>query len=231
MLFRSWRGGGSRYLHTRPNTGDCDWVGTGGPTCLYESTSTNPNSDSLRAYYNETRWMRPDLERNNLFVFVNTTLDSGVEAYSEIGLYNSVAHQQLYGGTTLGAGGCGRTGTCTQPYLVPLSNYWLNQLVDSDGNKLVDSSQITNGLGLYKSRHRFDTPRGYESHRTTVRLLQGFRGSMGDWDWDTAIVISEAKSKQDNYGRQSMTLLDAALAKSTPDAYNNFLPKIGRAHV
>ena len=28
---------------------------------------------------------------------------------------------------------------------------------------------------------------------------------MGDWDWDTAIVLSEAKSKQDNYGRQSMT--------------------------
>ena len=45
---------------------------------------------------------------------------------------------------------------------------------------------------------------------------------MGDWDWDTAIVISEAKSKQDNYGRQSMTLLDAALAKSTSDAYNPF---------
>ena len=219
-----WRGGGNRYLHTRPNTGGCAWTGTGGPTCLYESTSTNPNSDSLRAYYNETRWMRPDLERNNLFVFVNTTLDSGVEAYTEMGLYNSVAHQQLYGGTTLGAGGCGRTGTCTQPFLIPLTNYWLNQLVDSDGNKLVNDSQITSGhgLGLYKSRHRFDTPRGYESHRTTVRLLQGFRGSMGDWDWDTAIVLSEAKSKQDNYGRQSMTLLDAALAKSTSDAYNPF---------
>ena len=145
-----WRGGGNRYLHTRPNTGGCAWTGTGGPTCLYESTSTNPNSDSLRAYYNETRWMRPDLERNNLFVFVNTEYDSGVEAYTEFGYYDSMAHQQLYGGTTLGAGGCGRTGTCTQPYLVPLSNYWLNQLVDSNGNKLVNDSQISNGLGLYK---------------------------------------------------------------------------------
>ena len=96
----------------------------------------------------------------------------------------------LYGGTTLGAGGCGRRYMYSTIFN-PLSNYWLNQLVDSDGNKLVDSSQITNGLGLYKSRHRFDTPRGYESHRTTVRLLQGFRGSMGDWDWDTAILISE----------------------------------------
>ena len=42
------------------------------------------------------------------------------------------------------------------------------------------------------------------------------------WDWDTAVLVSNAKSKQDNYGRQSMTLLDQALALSTPDAYNPF---------
>ena len=218
-----WRGGGNRYLHTRPDTGGCDWTGTGGPTCLYESTSTNPLS-ALRAEYNVTRWMRPDLERNNLFVFVNTELDSGVEAYTEFGYYDSMAHQQLFPGTTLGAGGCARTGTCTQPFLVPLTNYWLNQLVDSNGNKLVNDSQVTrgHGLGVYKARHRFDTPRGYYSNRTTLRLLQGWRGSRGNWDWDTAILWSNAKSKQENYGRQNMTLLDQALALSTPDAYNPF---------
>ena len=81
--------------------------------------------------------MSPDLERNNLFIFLNTELASGAEAYSEIGVYNSVATQQLYGGTTLGAGSCAKTGSCTQPLLVPLSNYWLNQLVDSSGTKYV----------------------------------------------------------------------------------------------
>ena len=216
-----WHGGGSRYIHTRPNTGGCAYTGTGGDTCLYLSTSTNP-STSLRAKYNETRWMRPDLKRENLFVFVNTELDSGIEAYTEIGYYHSFATQQLYGGTTLGAGSCAKTGSCTQPFLVPLSNYWLNQLVDSDGNKLVDSSQIKNGLGLWKSRHRFNAPRGYDSDRVTLRFLQGFRGSIGDWDWDTAILWSDAKSKQKNKNRQSMTLLNQALALSTPNAYNPF---------
>ena len=109
--------------------------------------------------------MRPDLKEKS-FVFVNTELDSGIEAYTEIGYYHSFATQQLYGGTTLGAGSCAKTGSCTQPFLVPLSNYWLNQLVDSDGNKLVDSSQIKNGLGLWKSRHRFNAPRGYDSDRS-----------------------------------------------------------------
>ena len=216
-----WHGGGSRYIHTRPNTGNCAYTGTGGDTCLYLSTSTNP-STSLRAKYNETRWMRPDLKRENLFVFVNTELDSGIEAYTEIGYYHSFATQQLYGGTTLGAGSCAKTGSCTQPLLVPLSNYWLNQLVDSSGNKLVDSSQIKNGLGLFKSRHRFDAPRGYDSDRVTLRFLQGFRGTIGDWDWDTAILWSDAKSKQKNKNRQSMTLLNQALALSTPNAYNPF---------
>ena len=216
-----WHGGGSRYLRVVPDTGSCTYTGAsnGNGTCVSTSTSS---SSAVRAQYNTTRWMRPDLERNNLFVFINTELDNGIEAYSEIGFYNSLATQQLYGGTTLGAGSCARTGSCTQPLLVPLSNYWLNQLVDSSGNKLVESSQITNGLGLFKARNRFDTPRGYDSHRTTLRLLQGLRGSMGDWDWDAAVLWSQAKSKQNNTGRQSLTLLNEALALSTPDAYNPF---------
>ena len=217
-----WYGGDGSYLHTRPNSGNCAYTGTGGDTCLYLSSSTNP-SGSLRAKYNETRWMRPDLQRENLFVFVNTELDNGIEAYSEIGYYHSFATQQLYGGTTLGAGGCAKTGSCTQPLLIPLSNYWLNQLVDSDGGKLVDNADlVSNGLGLWKSRHRFDAPRGYDSDRVTLRILQGFRGSFGDWDWDGAVLWSDAKSKQKNVNRQSMTLLNQALALSTPDAYNPF---------
>ena len=216
-----WHGGGSRYLRVVPDSGSCTYTGAsnGNGTCVSTSTSS---SSAVRAQYNTTRWMRPDLERNNLFVFINTELDNGIEAYSEIGFYNSLATQQLYGGTTLGAGSCARTGSCTQPLLVPLSNYWLNQLVDSSGNKLVGSSQITNGLGLFKARNRFDTPRGYDSHRTTLRLLQGLRGSMGDWDWDAAVLWSQAKSKQNNSGRQSLNLLNEALALSTPDAYNPF---------
>ena len=118
---------------------------------------------------------RKHLDRTNLYVFINSELDNGVEAYTEIGAYHSAAVQQIYPGTTLGAGGCAATGTCTQPYLVPLSNYWLNQLVDSSGRKFVDR-EVKNGLGVWKARHRFDTPRGYNSHRTTLRLVQGFRG-------------------------------------------------------
>ena len=216
-----WHGGGSSYLRVVPDTGSCTYTGAseGNGTCVSASSSS---TSAIRAQYNTTRWMRPDLERNNLFVFVNTELDSGVEAYSEIGVYHSLASQQLYGGTTLGSGSCAQTGSCTQPLLVPLSNYWLNELVDSSGDKLVDSGLIDNGLGLFKARNRFDTPRAYDSHRTTTRILQGFRGATNNWDWDTAVLWSQAKSKQNNTGRQSLTLLNEALALSTSDAYNPF---------
>lgn len=214
----------NEYWHSRPCGSSSLDYSAGSDMCLYNSSSTLPSSSNgapLRARYNEDRWMRSDLDRTNLYVFLNTQLDNGVEAYTEIGLYHSLAVQQIYPGTTLGAGGCAATGTCTQPFLVPLSNYWLNQLVDSSGNKFVDK-EVKNGLGVWKSRHRFDTPRGYNSHRTSLRFVQGFRGRTGNWDWDTAVVWSQAKSKQNNTGRQQMSLLDASLAKSTPDAYNPF---------
>ena len=56
--------------------------------------------------------MRSDLERHNLFVFINTELDNGIEAYSEIGIYNSEAGQNVFPGTTLGAGSCAKAGSC-----------------------------------------------------------------------------------------------------------------------
>lgn len=219
---------GSNLFTTFPSTDprcsstskDDLYTGTGGDTCVVDYYTSGSGWDPYRAKYNETRWMRPELERNNLFVFVNTELDSGIEAYSEIGMYNSLATQQLFAGTTLGAGSCGKTGSCTQPFLIPASNYWLNQLVNGNGEKFVDAENV--GLGLWKARHRFNTPRGYDSHRTTLRFLQGFRGSTGNWDWDTAILWSQAKSKQNNTGRQSMTLLNQSLALSTSDAYNPF---------
>ena len=54
---------------------------------------------------------------------------------------------------------------------------------------------------------RFNTPRSWDSTRETWRIVQGFRGTYGDWDWDAGLVASKASSEMDNHGRQSMTLL------------------------
>ena len=183
--------------------------------CLYDSSSIRAES---RASYGQTYDKRGPLLRNNLVMFYNTTLDNGVEAYSEVSYYKSDSSKQLYGGAPLGMGSSSKNGGNTQPILVPSTNYWLNQLQRPNGDLFVDKE----GDQLWFRYFRFNTPRSWDSTRETWRIVQGFRGTYGDWDWDAGLVASKASSEMDNHGRQSMTLLNEALADSTPNAYNPF---------
>ena len=188
--------------------------------CLYDSSSIR---DYARLAYGTTYDKRGPLLRNNLVMFYNTTLDNGVEAYSELSYYKSDSSKQLYGGAPLGMGSSAKNGGNTQPILVPSTNYWLNQLQRPNGDLFVDKE----GDELWFRRFRFSTPRSWDSTRETWRVVQGFRGEWNNWDWDSGIVVSKATSEMDNHGRQSMTLLNAALADSTPNAYNPFCAGIG----
>ena len=188
--------------------------------CLYDSSSIR---NYARLAYGTTYDKRGPLLRNNLVMFYNTTLDNGVEAYSELSYYKSDSSKQLYGGAPLGMGSSAKNGGNTQPILVPSTNYWLNQLQRPNGDLFVDKE----GDELWFRRFRFSTPRSWDSTRETWRVVQGFRGEWNNWDWDSGIVVSKATSEMDNHGRQSMTLLNAALADSTPNAYNPFCAGIG----
>ena len=183
--------------------------------CLYDSSSIRTYA---RQAYGTTYDKRGPLLRNNLVMFYNTVLDNGVEAYSELSYYKSESSKQLYGGAPLGMGSSAKNGGNTQPILVPSTNYWLNQLQRPNGDLFVDKE----GDELWFRRFRFSTPRSWDSTRETWRVVQGFRGEWNSWDWDSGIVVSKATSEMDNHGRQSMTLLNAALADSTPNAYNPF---------
>ena len=183
--------------------------------CLYDSSSIRADN---RVNYGETMDKRGKLTRDNVMIFINKELASGTESYAEIGIYMSEANRTLYPGTVLGSGSATRNGGGTQPFVIPSTNYWLNQLVRPNGDKFVDRE----GDVLYARYFRFNTPRGYDSNRKTFRLVKGWRGTRGDWDWDTGMVWSQASSEMDNYGRVNMNMLDAALALDTPDAYNPF---------
>ena len=188
--------------------------------CLYDASSIR---DENRTSYGQTYDKRGPLLRNNLVIFVNRELDNGIEAYSEISFYQSQSEKTLYGGTHLGLGSASKQGGNTQPFLIPSTNYWLNQLqrgpIGSSGGSLFVDREADY---LWARYFRFSTPRAWDSTRETWRVVQGFRGNYGDWDWDAGLVMSEATSVMLNSGRANMTLLDAALARSTPDAYNPF---------
>ena len=190
--------------------------------CLYDSASSR---DENKTSYGQTYDKRGPLVRNNLVVFLNTELDNGVEAYTEMSFYQSQSEKTLYAGTHLGLGTSSRGGGNTQPFLIPSTNYWLNQLQRGpigtpagDGDLFVDREADY----LWARYFRFSTPRAWDSTRETWRFVQGFRGNYKDWDWDAGIVASRATSVMLNSGRANLTLLDAALARSTSDAYNPF---------
>ena len=203
--------------------------------CLYDATSIR---DSLRANYATTYDKRGPLLRNNIVVFVNTELDNGMEAYTEVSYYTSDINRVLYGGAMLGLGSSSKGGGNSQPMFIPATNYWLSQFyrrdrgpdydsddlfINSSDMKKFDSSDTTGASeGLFARYHRFLTPRSYDSKRETFRLVQGLRGSFETWDWDSGFVISRATSEMDNHGRVDLNAMDAALADTTPNAYNPF---------
>ena len=204
--------------------------------CLYDIATT-----SVRANYGDTYDKRGPLLRNNLVVFVNSELPNGVETYSELSYYKSDINRVLYPSAHLGLGNSARGGNNSQPFLVPASNYWLQQLRRGSGSYSVDGGtsiydwtdyadsdgspnyfQENEGDYLFARYHRFTTPRSYDSVRETWRIVQGFRGSFEAWDWDAGLVMSEGTSHMDNHGRVDLTKLDAAIALNTSDAYNPF---------
>ena len=185
--------------------------------CLYDGSSTT-GRDANRANYGDTWDARGPMLRNNLVVFVNTELENGIEAYTEFSYYESDVNRNLYGGAMLGLGNSARYGQNTQPLYIPASNYYLQQIQRASGSAFLGRE----AEWLWARYHRFSTVRGYDAHKNTWRVVQGFRGDWNDWDWDSGIVLSKATSEVDNYGRANLTLLDQALAKDTPDAYNPF---------
>ncbi len=153
---------------------------------------------------------RSDLERKNIFVFINHEMENGMESFTELGWYESDSNLTRHPSYAFSS----------SKHRVGPDNYWLNQLtVDVDGV----ATPIFAGKELYIDNYRYaEVPRIVDVHKTTYRFLQGFRGTRGDWDWETAFVRSKAKADDVTHNRVSNTLLKEALYDNTSAAYNPF---------
>lgn len=91
----------------------------------------------------------------------------------------------------------------------------------------LDSSLIPDvpcsGLELEIDNYRFaELPRIVDNDGETYRFLQGFRGTMGEWDWEGAFLHSKATKEDVTSNRVSNILITEALFDPTPAAYNPF---------
>lgn len=150
---------------------------------------------------------RSDLQRTNIFVYINHDLGNGIESFTELGYYTSEYLLARHPSAPFSS----------VKHRVGPDNYYLNQMTLADGTALFAGKQ------LYVDNYRFaERLRMVDVEKETIRVLQGFRGSLDEWDWEGAFVYSKATSDDITHDRISNSLLKEALWDSTPAAYNPF---------
>ncbi len=149
---------------------------------------------------------RSELIRNNIVLFINHDMGNGVEAFTELGVYSSESDRIAHASYAF----------TSSKHRVGPDNYYLNQL-------MYNGVAIFAGQELYIDNYRYtERQRLINVRKETYRFLQGFRGSSGDWDWETAFMSSTAKHRDLTKNRISNNLLKEALRDSSPNAYNPF---------
>ena len=185
-------------------------------------TSANHNFNTTnREMRYDTRHgttVRPSVERLNLYLTGHYDLSDNVEFFGEAGYY-------------------GATSRATQPPVVnlnqiwiPASNYWnpFGPVAFADGtpnpNRLPGLTNVpAEGLPVLMTNYRY-VDVGFQDvvvENYQARFLAGLRGEWSGFDWETALVYSEAEA-EDRSSNVNMTALQQQLALSTPDAYNPF---------
>jgi outer membrane receptor protein involved in Fe transport len=185
-------------------------------TCI-GTTSTRPQG--TRYNVNEDATVTNGVDRINLFSFFNQDSGDNLELFAEAGVYlaDSVGYREV--APMLGA----------VPIVIPSTNYYnpfgavgsANRLAGYTGPALDLYLGSAPGAGTAAYRPIDVGPRKTEVENLSTRLLVGLRGDFADWDWESALLYSEASTK-DREMRVSNTLFQQALGRSTPDAYNPF---------
>ncbi len=178
---------------------------TGYGTCIAQD-----GNGALRSNFWGKTDVRSELVRTNVVMFINHEMSNGVESFTELAYYQSDSDRIAHASYAFSS----------SKHRVGPDNYYLNQLtVDVDGVP----TAIFAGQNLYIDNYRYEeVPRLVNVEKETYRFLQGFRGSNGAWDWETAFVTSKATSDDVTSNRMSNNLLKEALYDATPAAYNPF---------
>lgn len=160
----------------------------------------------------------PDVKRYNLFANGHYDLTDGLTVFGEFGYYYSDTFR-------------------VQPPVInlnriwiPASNFW-NPFGPTtlpggaaNPNRLPGLTNVpAAGLPVLLTNYRFaDTgPQTVNVKGSQMRALIGLRGEVLGFKWDTAVVYSEADSRDRSYAVRS-SALQRSLALTTPDAYNPF---------
>ncbi|WP_416305491.1 TonB-dependent receptor domain-containing protein [Neptunicella sp. SCSIO 80796] len=203
------------------SAGEFETYPAGDERCQYDlgygTCGAIDGQGTYRHNLNENRDLMSDLQRTNLFMFINHEFDSGIQSFTEMSFYDSSTN--LIRHTT--------APFSTSKLTVAADNYWNPLGPCGSPNRLPDSvigdSVPCEGMALLMDNYRFtEIPRVIDNDGRAYRFLQGFRGTAGDWDWESAVSWSKAKKTDITHNRVSNSLMQEALNDTTEAAYNPF---------
>ena len=223
----SSQGGLMADLGYADSSGEIVTYPTGDARCVYQITAdvcAAPDTSGNYTYNKNTfRDVSSELDRYNAFLYVNHEFESGIESFTELSWYqaesnfNADASYLSIGASDIQIG--------PEYYYNPFGPCLLadgspnpNRIAEADEAGL---SCNGNRLEVDNFRH-LEAPRVSITDNSIIRFLQGFRGAAGDWDWETALVWSEAERDNRTKDRISNTAIQELLDSSSPDTYNIF---------
>lgn len=206
-------------FHTQSSANPGCLVAINADTCY--GSGTRATATTLRSERFDTRigtTVTPSFNRYNSFLTAHYDVSDSVTLYGEAGYYRADTHRIQPPTINLNA------------IVIPASNYWNPFGPTTFAGGAANPNRIPNltnvpaaGLPVRLSTYRF-LDAGMQHVDVTnwqSRFLGGLKGEIGSFDFDTAILYSEAESV-DSSNAINMTKLQANLALSTPEAYNPF---------
>jgi len=206
-------------FHIQPTSIAGCTVGVGDGICLGNGAlNFNNTQRELRFDTAPGTTVTPDTQRLNLMFTGHYDLTDTLTAFGEIGWYQADTHRVQPAVINLNT------------LVIPASNYWnpFGPVTFANGqanpNRIAGLTNVpVSGLAVTLNQYRFvDT--GFQEvdvENYQARLLAGLRGEFRGFDWESALVYSEAQATDESDAVNS-TALQAQLALSTPDAYNPF---------
>ena len=158
--------------------------------------------------------------RYNAMALLSYELSDNVEAYFEGSYYRSENARKNDASAILSA----------VPVGISRNAYWnpFGPTTLAGGganpNRLPGTTIPAGGADLIMERYRFVDAgnRDVLVDKDSYRLVAGLRGNFGAWDFDTGFVYSDSRVTDIETNRVSLTLLQQAINRTTPDAYNPF---------
>ena len=173
--------------------------------CIRDSPDTASDGSGYRLNPNLLRDARGELERHNLFIFINHEMKSGNEMYAEIGRYRSEYQKNKESGGIF---------SVQKQYM--RTNYWAQQIEDKTGHD-INRTWLVDGWRPHNVQRKID------NEKETYRIVIGFRGQTDSgWDWDTGFVTSKATMEDTTENRISAIALYEGLNDMTSAAINPF---------